>query len=247
MKISKKLRNLAMIGLIGLSSLIPLKVHSTEPVKGDKIGKVEIGLDILGSWALATGLHELGHYTAQTAMDHNPKFNGPSYDNSDNSLTFASVEHDYGSRDQELFGSLAGVASTRIDYEILNQLIKKDKIPERIKPFASTLALCLRLDLPRYLTNDSVRYFIRNEDHVNDVTNVVDKLFNSTKPSPKKTVTYAGLLALEGLDLYFDRKEIKNHFNQARGKEVDFNKKDNLDFGLIYDGEKLGLSINYKF
>lgn len=186
--------------------------------------------------------HELGHYAVAEAYGlDNIKF-----DTSITNEKVASVSYEGDlSKDQKALFDSAGVLSTRLNYELMNNLIEDENIPEKLKPLASAYALLLRMDMPFRIASDSGNYFFGDDNsEYRDIGQFVNDI--SDKKSEKDLI-YGLLIGAEALDLYLDRNEIKNNFKRALGKEVSEENKKELDLDVLYDGNKLGLEIEYKF
>lgn len=256
MGLKNKVLGLGLAAFLGMQALLPNNVKAdldrdipkleniTKEDSKRKTNLLELGAYCLGSYGLTTFIHEGGHYLADSAfgaeglkMDLVPRKDG-------DGIVFASVDYSGGmDKNEEIVSDLAGVGTTRINYEILNHYLKRNKVPDRFERFGSVLALFLRADLPRDLIFSSLRHYSNSESDYLDTYDIVNHNFDKKEGD----YIYGGLLLLEGLDLYLDRKEIKNHIYRALGKPVskEEEKKVDLNLDFIKDGFLVGLE--YKF
>ncbi|MBU0929839.1 MAG: hypothetical protein KJ623_02100 [Nanoarchaeota archaeon] len=210
-----------------------------------EIGVPELALNTALAYFMTTYTHELGHCAIAKAYGLDGIKIDPTINN-EKAASFSYEEDAKLSNDQEALLNLGSSIATRTNYEALNYLIEQDKIPKRLEPFASTYALLLRLDMPYQLMIGARNHFLNGNNDYLDYEKFVDDVSDANHIS--KDTVYGILIGAELLDLYLDRKEIKNHFKRALGKEIDFEKdKKDLDLDVIYDENKIGLSLEYKF
>ncbi len=203
----------------------------------------EIALNSALSYLMTTYMHELGHCAVAKAYGLDV-----SIDSEITNEKVASYHYNGGedlSNDQKALLNIGSSITTRTNYEIINHLMKKEKIPEKLEPFASTYALLSRLDMSYQIAIGARNHFFNENNKYLDYESFVDNI--SKEHDISKDIVYGVLIGAELFDLYLDRKEIKNHFQMALGREVDFNKEKDLDFDLMFDGKKLGFNVNYKF
>ena len=257
MSLKNKLFSLGLATMLGLKVLMPIEAKADDlnrnnfnlenitKIKDSKrtVNLLELGLYGLGSYGLTTFIHEGGHYITglglgaeDLEMDLIPK-------KEENGILFASVKRNGLDKNEEIIFNLAGVGTTRIGYELLNHYINDGKMPDNFERFGSVLALFLRLDLPRDLGGSSIRHYSNGDGNYLDVYSILNDNFDKKE----RDYVYGGLLLLEGLDLYLDRKEIKNHIYRSLGKPVSEleDKKVDLNFDFGKDNIFVGLEYNF--
>jgi hypothetical protein len=249
MSLVKKVLNLGVAAVIGLSSLT--SVANAEPLdekasaEENSTNYLEIGLNLFGVYATTILAHEGGHYLAVSALGREGiEMNVLPKRNEGGGVTFASVSYAPSENetiyDDTLF-NVAGVASTRLNYELLDYSLDQGLLPRN--KFFSTLALFLRFDLPREILCSSIDYYTQNETETQDGSRFVNRIYKERH----KPYLYPGLILGEMLDLYFDKEEIQNHFYNAFGVGEENLEKSNVSFDLDFNLTNVTASLKYDF
>ncbi len=220
------------------------RFNSLKKEYGPEISLPEIALNSALGYFMTTYIHELGHMAIAEAYGlDNIKLDTTI--TNEKVASFSYKDDVKLSNDQDALLNVGSSIATRTNYEVLNYLMKQNKIPKKLEPFTSTYALLSRFDMPYQIAIGARNHFFNGNNEYLDYEDFVNNI--SEEYDISKDTVYGILIGAELFDLYLDRKEIKNHFQRALGKEVDFNKEKDLDFDLIFDGKKLGFNVNYKF
>ncbi len=257
MSLKNKLFGLGLATILGLKALMPIEAKADDLNRNNfnleniteikdskrKTNLLELGVYGLGSYGLTTFMHEGGHYLAGFALGAENLEMNLIPEKKDNGILFASVKRDGLDKNEEIVFNLAGVGTTRIGYEVLNHYLNNNKIPVEFERFGSVLALFLRADLPRDLGGSSIRHYSNSNGNYLDIYGILNNNFDKKE----RDYVYGGILLLEGLDLYLDRKEIKNHINKALGKSVSELEDKKVDLNFDFGKDSLALGLEYKF
>ncbi|MFO8016900.1 MAG: hypothetical protein R6U32_07410 [Candidatus Woesearchaeota archaeon] len=211
-----------------------------------EISMPEIALNSAISYFMTVYTHELGHCAVAQAYG----LDGIKVEFTMDSEKVAYSSYDEGadlSNDQKALLNAGGVLATRANYEALTFLMKKDKVPEKMKPFVSTFALFSRFDMPYQMMAGAREHFFDGENELLDYESFTDNVSEANDVS--KDLVYGIIISAQVLDLYLDRDEIRSHFRTALGKEADFSKGQdkNLTFSAGFDGKKAEFNIRYEF